>query len=1579
MNSGAKYGIIGAIIAIAIGIVAIASMGTGDIVDDSDMDVVDTPMMDDMETVVVGVILPATGDLSSHGQDNKLGVELGVVDFNEMLMETNAGWKMEIIIEDTQTDPLIALEKIQSLNAKGIKFILGPETSAETRNVKSYVDSNNMIIISPSSTAPALAIVDNIFRFVPDDTIQGKVIAAIMEDNGIEVMVPIYRGDVWGDGLYESSARSFEDIGGIVSEGIRYSPDVQDFATEMSILSKQVDKEMESRDADKIAVMTIGFDETVQLFNAATSYDNLGSILWVGSDGAANNGRIAEDPIASGFAQDTNFIAGQFAASDNEIFEHVKDNLTAQIGVAPNTYVYSSYDSVWVLGLTIDEFGTDVDTVKANLAAIGADYTGAIGNVILNEAGDLATSDYVLSEITDDGEWEITSRYSAATGEISSLVEEEMEIVRVGVLLPATGDLSSHGQDNKLGVELGVVDFNEMLMETNAGWKMEIIVEDTQTDPLIALEKAQSLNAKGIKFILGPETSAETRNVKSYVDSNNMIIISPSSTAPALAIVDNIFRFVPDDTIQGKVIAAIMEDNGIEVMVPIYRGDVWGDGLYESSARSFEDIGGIVSEGIRYSPDVQDFATEMSILSKQVDKEMESRDADKIAVMTIGFDETVQLFNAAASYDNLGSILWVGSDGAANNGRIAEDPIASGFAQDANFIAGQFAASDNETFEHVRDSLTAQIGVAPNTYVYSSYDSVWVLGLTIDEFGTDVDTVKANLAAIGADYTGAIGNVILNEAGDLATSDYVLAQINDDSEWEITSRYSADTGEIISLVDEEMSSSTVDVAPKEMEIVRVGVLLPATGDLSSHGQDNKLGVELGVVDFNEMLMETNAGWKMEIIVEDTQTDPLIALEKAQSLNAKGIKFILGPETSAETRNVKSYVDSNNMIIISPSSTAPALAIVDNIFRFVPDDTIQGKVIAAILEDNGIEVMVPIYRGDVWGDGLYESSARSFEDIGGIVSEGIRYSPDVQDFATEMSILSKQVDKEMESRDADKIAVMTIGFDETVQLFNAAASYDNLGSILWVGSDGAANNGRIAEDPIASGFAQDANFIAGQFAASDNETFEHVRDSLAAQIGVAPNTYVYSSYDSVWVLGLTIDEFGTDVDTVKANLAAIGADYTGAIGNVILNEAGDLATSDYVLAQINDDSEWEITSRYSADTGEIISLVDEEMSSSTVDVAPKEIEIVGVGVLLPATGDLASHGQDNKLGVELGVVDFNEMLMETNAGWQIKLIAEDTQTDPILALEKAQSLNSKGVKFILGPETSAEIRNIKSYVDSNNMMVVSPSSTAPALAIADNIFRLVPDDSKQGKVVAALLQDRGIKVVIPIHRGDVWGDGLHESSSRSFMELGGIVSEGIRYSPDVQDFATETNILSKRVAEYMETYEQDEIGILLISFDEAVQLITAAASYDNLRAISWIGSDASADSGRIAEDPITSKFVQDTDFVAAQFSASDNEIFEHVRTSLTEQIGSSPNNYVYSSYDSVWVLGLTIEKFGTDVDAVKANFAAVGADHTGAIGNVILNEAGDLASADYILWELLGDEWDITSRYSADTGEITPLH
>ena len=362
------------------------------------------PQSEEFDIIDVGVMLPSTGDLAAHGQDNNIGVQLGLVDFNDYLEEIGASWRMNLVLEDTQSDPIVALEKIQSLNSKGIKFVLGPESSAEVRNIKSYADSNDMVLISPTSTSPSLAIVDNIFRMIPDDTQQGKVLALLFEKEGIKAVVPIYRADVWGDGLYESTRNNFESIGGVMDDGIRYSPEVTVYSTEATLLSSLVDEYVNEYSADEVAVLMIGFSETVHLINFAASYDNLETVRWFGSDGSSNDGTLSDDPIASEFTQNTNFVSTQFATSTNEIYQHVNDYFIDFKGSSPNAYAFSSYDSVAVLGKAILETGsTDPLTVRDAIIDVASRHTGAIGTVNLNEAGDLAISDYDLWGIKDGG------------------------------------------------------------------------------------------------------------------------------------------------------------------------------------------------------------------------------------------------------------------------------------------------------------------------------------------------------------------------------------------------------------------------------------------------------------------------------------------------------------------------------------------------------------------------------------------------------------------------------------------------------------------------------------------------------------------------------------------------------------------------------------------------------------------------------------------------------------------------------------------------------------------------------------------------------------------------------------------------------------------------------------------------------------------------------------------------------------------------------------------------------------------------------------------------------------------------
>src|SRR3954469_1152128 len=132
---------------------------------------------------------------------------------------------------DSKTSPEESLVAIKKLHENGAKIIVGPSIGNTVNAVREYANANNIILISYSSTSPLLSIKgDNLFRLVPDDTNQGKIIAEKMISDGIKVIVPIWRGDIYGNELYKSTKSNFEKLGGEVEEGINYKPYTGKFA-----------------------------------------------------------------------------------------------------------------------------------------------------------------------------------------------------------------------------------------------------------------------------------------------------------------------------------------------------------------------------------------------------------------------------------------------------------------------------------------------------------------------------------------------------------------------------------------------------------------------------------------------------------------------------------------------------------------------------------------------------------------------------------------------------------------------------------------------------------------------------------------------------------------------------------------------------------------------------------------------------------------------------------------------------------------------------------------------------------------------------------------------------------------------------------------------------------------------------------------------------------------------------------------------------------------------------------------------------------------------------------------------------
>ena len=351
--------------------------------------------------------------------------------------------------------------------------------------------------------------------------------------------------------------------------------------------------------------------------------------------------------------------------------------------------------------------------------------------------------------------------------------------------------------------------------------------------------------------------------------------------------------------------------------------------------------------------------------------------------------------------------------------------------------------------------------------------------------------------------------------------------------------------------------------------------------------------------------------------------------------------------------------------------------------------------------------------------------------------------------------------------------------------------------------------------------------------------------------------------------------------------------------------------------------------------------------------------VKIGVLLPLTGDLASYGEAARAAALLAEQDINAWLQAAGAPFTVKMVIEDTQTDPTVAQQKFDTLAAQGIKFMLGPMTSAEVSALKERADTQQILLISPSSTAPQLAIPDDfVFRFCPTDLIQGPAIAKIMQADGVEVVVALVRADDWGRGLIESSKEAFLKM---VPDGkvevIEYDPKNPNFAQQVAQLNDLVTKYMG--EGKKVGVLLISFNEAVQVFQQADQYDTLKQVRWYGSDGTALLSEIVNDPVAGKFAAQVKFINPIFAAAKSNKYEDVNKRLTEELGRVPDTYAFALYDSAWVVTLALMAVG-DYDSVKVKeiLPTTARIFYGTTGEIVLNEAGDRAFADYALWEVV---------------------
>jgi ABC-type branched-subunit amino acid transport system substrate-binding protein len=244
-----------------------------------------------------------------------------------------------------------------------------------------------------------------------------------------------------------------------------------------------------------------------------------------------------------------------------------------------------------------------------------------------------AATSLVLAACGDDGSDETAD--TPSEDETSEAAAEGDGVLRIGTLLPQTGDLAFLGPPEFAGVDLAVQEIND------AGGVLGEPVEEFRADsgdgtPDIASAEVDKLFNNDVDAIIGAAASGVSVSVIDKITGAGVIQFSPANTAAGFDTYDDnglYFRTAPSDVLQGRLLADLVVQDGHQNVAVMARQDFYGEGLAEQVRDTLEEKGAEVSEFVLYSADAEKYSAEVAKVAA----------AEPDALVLIAFDETTKI------------------------------------------------------------------------------------------------------------------------------------------------------------------------------------------------------------------------------------------------------------------------------------------------------------------------------------------------------------------------------------------------------------------------------------------------------------------------------------------------------------------------------------------------------------------------------------------------------------------------------------------------------------------------------------------------------------------------------------------------------------------------------------------------------------------------------------------------------------------------------------------------------------------------------------------------------------------------
>jgi len=342
---------------------------------------------------------------------------------------------------------------------------------------------------------------------------------------------------------------------------------------------------------------------------------------------------------------------------------------------------------------------------------------------------------------------------------------------------------------------------------------------------------------------------------------------------------------------------------------------------------------------------------------------------------------------------------------------------------------------------------------------------------------------------------------------------------------------------------------------KQEKEIKIGIVLPLTGDGAVYGIKEKEGIELAIHEKNSS--GGIRGKQIQAVFEDSKGEPSFAVSSLQKLiNQDKVRIVIGDAFSSPTLAMIPVIDKNKIILMSPSASSPKLSnSSEYFFRVWPSDTAEGKVAAeAAIQRLKLGNIAILYGNNEYGLGLKTVFASTINNLGGKILITETYNEGDTDFRTQLSKIKEMMPDGIYlagyAKEFSKILIQARELNIKSQFISCGTFHEP--EILRIA-------GKAAEGVVFIQPFFDRN-------SADPNVQQFVRN-YESKFGTEAGVYAAHSYDAAKVLIMAIDSGGVTPDKIKTVLMEI-KDFQGVTGKITFSKGGDVVKPSRVMAVKN---------------------------------------------------------------------------------------------------------------------------------------------------------------------------------------------------------------------------------------------------------------------------------------------------------------------------------------------------------------------------------------------------------------------------